>query len=512
LRPFSFGVRRVRAYSRLDLVRSISVRCTPCAQQNHSSARRVSYAFIGAACLATIVSCATPARTIVAPEEAIAEIAGLADAVEFRAVGPDGGPLDEPMAPGVTLGFADAVRRAVTSDPGLQAALARVHIARADADQARLLPNPVLNVVLRFGSGDPQVEASFAQAFVEGIQLPRRASAADNRLRAVAADAVVTALDVVSEVAESYISAQASAALRPLLEERSALVERLVATARARLDAGEGTRADVVTLDAQRVELAVSIDRSRLEERAKRLRLARLIGEPSSMAMWTLDAWTVPANVDRPESAWIDRGLLARPEIQAVVWRLKALDDDEALVRLLPFEGANVGLDLQRDDGSSVGPALTTPLPIFDVGQAKKARLTAQQIEARHELTLEKRKVVEQVRTAYEALAATRVNLARIRDELIPLQRQRRQLAEDSYRAGQTDVTPLFLAEQELRIAETLAIEVEAKAAIARVRLQRAVGGVGVATSLTSTDLDSRAEDRPRMVVDRSESSSSRKP
>lgn len=488
MRPFSFGsylvhANRGRRHARRVhvVVARIARRCF--SHRTHAQPARA--LLLKGFWLFTIVGCTTPPRALVAPEESIAEVAGLEGQVEFRVVGPEGGPVDEPDAAGATLGSADAVRRSVTSDPALQSALARVRMATADADQARLLPNPVLTVAVRFGSGEPQINASFTEAFVQAIQLPRRASAADNRLREVAADAVVTALDVISEVQETYIAAQASAALRPLLEERLTLVERLVATAQARLDFGEGTRADVVTLNAQRVELRVSIDRSLLEERANRLRLARLIGEPSSAATWKLDVWSAPLIGDQPEAMWVDAALGARPEIKAIAWRLKALGDEEALVRLLPWEGASAGLDVERDDGWSLGPALSTPLPIFDSGQARKARITAEQLEARHELTLAKRIVIEQVRTAHNALAASRVNLTRIRDELIPLQRQRRQLAEDSYRAGQTDVTQLFLAEQELRIAETQAIEVEAKASVARVRLQRAVGGAGVAASFS---------------------------
>jgi cobalt-zinc-cadmium efflux system outer membrane protein len=421
----------------------------------------------------------------VSAETAIAAAAGLAAPLEFRVVGDGGGPVDEPDAAGGELTFAEAVRRAVTTDPGLQAALARVQAAAADADQARLLSNPVLDVVLRFGAGQPQVEAAIAQPFVQALQRPHRAQAADDRLREVAADAVTTALDVIGIVQERYIAAQSSAALRPLLEERLALVERLVRTAQSRLDMGEGTRGDVVTLDAQRVELLVALDRARLEEGVNRLRLARLVGEPSSGAAWRLDAWSEPAIGDRSEAEWVATALAARPEIQSIAWRLEALGDEEALVELSPWESAAAGIDAQGADGEwSAGPTISTPLPIFDAGEARRARLTADQLEARHLMTLARRRVIEETRTAFGELEATRGNLARIRDELVPLQRQRRQLAEDLYRAGQTDVTPLFIAEQELRLAQTQAIEVEARAALSLVRLQRAVGGPGVADEL----------------------------
>jgi len=278
-------------------------------------------------------------------------------------------------------------------------------------------------------------------------------------------------------VQERYVSVQKSAALLPLFEERLALVERLAATARARLEAGEGTRGDVVTLDAQRVDLEVAIDRTRLEARTERLRLARRIGEPSSPASWKVDAWSAPPVGARSESDWIEAALRTRPEIQALRWRLAALAEEAQLAGLYAREGAALGVEAQSEGGGSLGPALTAPLPLFDGGDARRARVHAEELEARHELTLARRRVVEEVRTAYEALAASRTNLSRIREQLLPLQRQRRQLAEDAYRAGQTDVTPLFLAEQDLRLGQTQAIEVEAQAALVLVRLQRAVGG-----------------------------------
>ncbi|MCB9838178.1 MAG: TolC family protein [Phycisphaeraceae bacterium] len=425
----------------------------------------------------------------------MADAIGLSAPVEYRLVGPDGGPINEPDMVLGSLTLSDAVRRAVMTDPGIQAAMARIRIAMADADQARLLPNPVLNVVLRWGPGSPQIEASLTQDFVQALQIPRRSSAADNRLRQVAAEAVTVALDVTSEVQERYSAAQASAALVPLLEERLGLLEKLAAAAKARLDAGEGTRGDVVTLDAQRVDLEVEIDRTRLAEREERLRLARLIGEPSSAATWSLDDWVAPEVGDLSETAWVDTALQKRPEIQAIAWRLKALGDDEALVRLLPWEGANVGVDVVSEGDTFVGPSVSTPIPIFDTGQARRARLTAEQIEARHDLTLAKRKIVEEVRIAFQTLVASKSNLARIQNQLIPLQQQRRQLAEDAYQAGQTDVTALFLAEQDLRVSQARSIEVERQAASALGRLQRAVGGPGVAASLARPPLPSSDAD-----------------
>ncbi|HLQ37033.1 MAG TPA: TolC family protein [Planctomycetota bacterium] len=412
-----------------------------------------------------------------AAEAAIGKATGITDAVLFRQ---QGGPLDEPAAATERLTLAAAARSAITTDPSLQAALARVRIALADADQARLLPNPILDLALRFGQGKPKIDATLSAGIVQLLQRPRRTRAADQRLRQAAADAVTAALDVLAEVQGTYAAAQASDQLLPLLTNRLFLLGQLVELARLRARSGEGAAADVITLDAQRVELEVEVAAAHLEQRDNRLHLARLVGEPSAAAVWPLEPWQAPPAVaDRDESGCIQSGLARRPEVQSAVWQLAALDDDPALSPLSPLLDASLGAAAQRDGDWTVGPALSSPLPLFDTGAAQRARVTAAQIEARHDLTAVRRKVVEEVRLAWQALADNLTNLARVQQQLVPLQQQRREVAEFSYRAGQTDVTALLLAEQDLRQAQVKAIETERQTTLAMVRLQRAVGGPG---------------------------------
>ncbi|MBX3463626.1 MAG: TolC family protein [Planctomycetes bacterium] len=415
-----------------------------------------------------------------AAEEAVAQAVALGEPLTFRV---EGGPLDEPAA-GDTLSFLDATRRAVVTDPGLQGALARVRMAMADADQARLLPNPVLSFILRWGAGKPNVEVTLTESIIQVFQRSSRSSAADNRLRQAAADAVGDALDVVATVQELYALVQAEDRLLPVLESRRDLLRRLTEVASNRLEAGEGVRGDVTTLDAQRVEMDIELAEAGLRRRTQRLRLAHLIGEPSGSAAWQLEPWMPPAAVATPEQVWVDLALQRRPEVQSVAWQLAALGDDYALTRLFPWEASDIGVDAQRPDGWVAGPSVSTPLPIFDTGDARRARVTAEQIEARHALTTARRRVVEEVRVAHKALAGNLVNLARVRQDLIPLRQLRRDQAEEAYRAGLTDVTPLYLAERDLGVTQSQAIEIERQATISLVRLQRAVGGPGVAAEI----------------------------
>lgn len=429
--------------------------------------------------LIVIAGCHT-ARPDPAAETAIAAAAGMEDLVVYRT---EGGPLDEGRD-GDTLTMPEAVRRAVMSDPRLQAALARVRIAMADADQARLLPNPILGIVVRWGRGEPQIEASLAMELLGVLQSPGRARAADQRLRAAASQSVTAALDIIAEAQERYIAVQTGEREVPLLEGRLELVRRLEQLADARLEAGEGRRGDVTTLRAQRIELEVEIADARLQLRDERLRLARLIGEPSSPADWKVDEWTGPAPIAGPEERWIEAGLAYRPEVHSAFWTLAALGDEVAMLPLKLWEGSEGSIEIEKDGDWSAGPGLQVPIPVFDVGQARAARQAAEIGEARHQLTQARRLVVEETRAAFASLTTGESNLRRVRDELIPVHRLRREQAEDAYRAGLSDLTDLLLAEQDLRTIEIKGLQFEQRAAIAAVRLYRAVGGPGIAAPL----------------------------
>lgn len=439
-------------------------------------------ALTGATCF--LGACQTPKHdSEIVPR--IRAAAGTDALIEYRT---ESAPLDEPISDSA-LPLHTAVQRGLETDPALQAALARVRIAAADSDQARLLPNPVLNFILRWGPGKPQFEISLAQDFIEALKMPRRISAADNRLRESAEEALTVALDVVARIQIQYADAQAASELVPLLESRLALLDKLVAVSKDRLDIGEGTREDLVTLQARRSEIAVDLEEAKLSERQNRLRLARLVGEPSSAANWTLDSLASTPPAPASENLWIASALEHRPELQSITWRLAALGDDLSLAKASIWDGASVGVDAQRDDEWFTGPSISTPLPIFDTGKARSDRAAAQIVEARHDLTLASRKAVEETRVALRTFSSSTETLVRFETDLIPLERSRLDLARDAFDFGQVDTTTLYLAEQDLRLAQIREIETRRQVARSLAELQRAAGGPGASASLLSSTI-----------------------
>jgi cobalt-zinc-cadmium efflux system outer membrane protein len=389
-------------------------------------------------------------------------------------------PIEHPSTAPAALDVAQVVRLSVLRSPEVQAALARVRVAQAEAQQARLLPNPIVSVGLRFpesGGGKPVIDAGIAADLLAVLRRPGATSAADARLRASSADAVVAVLDIAARAQEHFIAVQSLEASLVVLQERSGLLRRLHDLAESRLRVGEGTRLDVITIQTQQVELEADIADRTIELRDERLALARLVGQPGSAAEWTIAAWSPSSSPEPEESELLSVAASRRPEIQQREWELVALGADRKLAGWGFLGGTEVGLDAERDGDWTVGPSASIPVPLFDVGQASKAWAQAAVIEARHQLVATQRGVVEEVRRAHATLVGTQANLARVQDQLIPLQQSRLTQAEAQFRAGQTDITALLLAEQDLRSTQAQVVELQRRVAIAQVRLERAVGG-----------------------------------
>src|SRR4029450_7662375 len=103
---------------------------------------------------------------------------------------------------------------------------------------------------LRFpeAGGDPIIDAGLSANLLSLLLKPRQISAADNRLRAASFEALTTVLDTLLEVQDRYATVQALDAQIQTFDQRMKLVRRLIDLAKARMQAGESSRLDVITL------------------------------------------------------------------------------------------------------------------------------------------------------------------------------------------------------------------------------------------------------------------------
>ena len=245
------------------------------------------------------------------PERMVADAAALDSAITLR----DGRePLDVADPLPTPLTRAAASELAVRNSPEVQAALADVRASLADAKQARLLSNPVLDLNVRFGGTDEVVEAGLSQPLIDLLTRPARSRVADARLRASAQRAVLEAIDVLRETRRAYADAVAAEAQLDVLDRQADLLDQLLDVAEARRQGGEASGLDVAGFRARQAALDTRAIGVRAQRRAARLTLARLIGGPSGDTDFDLD----PAGDPQPlaaEEQYLLTALAARPEV-----------------------------------------------------------------------------------------------------------------------------------------------------------------------------------------------------
>jgi outer membrane protein TolC len=397
--------------------------------------------------------------------------------------------MDATSEPTDSLTPQQAVRLALLRDPRIQSALAKVRIAEADANQARLLPNPILTIDIRYPLTDSNTafEPSLTADLLSLLQKPAQIHAADRRLREAAENALVVVLDVMSEVQEAYAATRSVDAELDNAHRRHERLAKLRDIAQKRLDAGEGTRLDLLTLDAQVMQSTLEISDFEVQRVTERMTLARLVGQPRSSADWQLSAWQAPSEgAIAPESAWVNAAMQNRPEIQAKVWELRALGEELKGASLPPLAGGEMGVHGEHDVEWRLGPVITAPIPLFDFGQAARAKVKAERSVARHDLAEQQLEVIENVRVAYATYVHSKMALDDAQNKLLPLTRQQVEQAQLAYTAGEADLATLLLAQNDFEVTLAKIVELQEKLTVARVKLQRAAGGAGVADQLSS--------------------------
>jgi cobalt-zinc-cadmium efflux system outer membrane protein len=257
--------------------------------------------------------------------------------------------------------------------------------------------------------------------------------------------------------------------------------------AQKRLRAGEATRLDVLTLDAQLVAAELEVSDFALQREDARLTLNRLLGYARTDPRWELSAWQAPAERGlAPEAEWVDAALANRPEVSAKVWELRAMGEDVRGAALPPLQGGEIGAHAERDPEWRLGPVVSVPLPIFDFGQATREKVRAERVAARHELAQAQLEVIQNVRSTYATYRHARRALGDARDRLLPLQDQQLENARHAYQAGDVGLPTLLLAQNEYEQTQGKIVELEEKVTVARSKLLRATGGAGVAAPLVA--------------------------
>ena len=343
-----------------------------------------------------------------------------------------------------------AVRIGTHRAPLIDSRDAEIAASRDDAVRAGRLPDPVLSFgVANYPVSSPGAFSlrsdSMTMRTVGVMQaIPSRAArqaeknAAAAGVEAAQADRLALAKDVRQQVAEAWIETWAARQRLDLLRALQEESDLTVHMARARLRGGDGSAADALAARAERAALANRIDAATAELDRAQASLARwlpeqppdiLLADPPDFSVLPVQVPTLQREVDRqaPMQPWQAR----EQQAQAALDQAKASLHPDWSVSLMYGERAP---RLSNMVTLQVGVSL----PLFTRNRQDRA------VSARQEARDAVQFAHEDARRAQrEAVARTAADwqgwnrqVARDREVLLPLARDRARVALAAYRGG----------------------------------------------------------------------------
>ena len=390
----------------------------------------------------------------------------------------------ELLANGLTLEEAGQIT--LLNNREVQAALLQIGIAEADLVQSGLFSNPSLSGVLRFPSGGGLVglEAGLAQSISDLWQIPLRRRASEQARDRTILEVAKLVADKLYAVREQYLRVVAAEGAVEIADESRDVANQLLELAVDRQEAGSGNSIDVNTARSELLKKQVLTRRASIGVVEARAGLVKLLGIAALGNEVQLEG-QLP---DAPERS------LSLRKLQAVAdeHRLDLLAAREAvdaaaawvkLQRRMFFRVVEAGGEYEREpraagDSSeiSVGPTLSTELPLFDQNQAQLARAEYLYSGAVKRLEGLQISVQQEVHVAYERQAKLWSLADFYKENVIPQQEESLQLAREAYQLGEVSFFSVLQAQTGFLSAREEQLKTRFAACAATVELERVAG------------------------------------
>ncbi len=376
-----------------------------------------------------------------------------------------------------------AVQIALLNNPEIQAIFEEIGIAQAELVQAGLFQNPIFDAYVRFPDHHSlQLNTAFSvtQSFLDIFLIPLRKKIASVELEQTYLRVANAALNLAFDVQETFYNLQAEQIKQKLL---SSLVQ--ATDAANQLTVVQREQGNINDLELQSrmneyLESKIAFATSQVELIRLRERMNKLLGLSSWGLCWQIinDLPALPEEeipAECLESVALSQRLdleVARREVERIA-RMLGVKQWWAYTNI----AAGISTEHEAEGFQETGPDFSGAIPIFNYGQADRARLYAmyRQSQARQKaLEIE---VLSEVRAAREQLLVNRNLVLAYQKELLPLQGQIVSMSQRFYNTMALSVYKLLDAKRkELQMQINYKLNLK-NYWISRVELDRALGG-----------------------------------
>ena len=376
-----------------------------------------------------------------------------------------------------------AVQIALLNNPEIQAIFEEIGIAQADLVEAGLFQNPVFDGYIRIPDHHSlQLNTAFSitQSFLDIFLIPLRKKIAAVELEQAYLRVANAVLNLSFDVQETFYNLQAEQIKQNFLASLVHVTEAANQLAVAQRQQGNINDLELQSRMNDYLVSKVALAQSQVELIRLRERINKLLGLSTSNLCWQIicDLPELPED-EIPAECLESVALSQRLDLEVARWEV------EKIARMLGVKqwwaytniAAGISTEHEAEGFQETGPAFAGAIPIFNYGQADRARLFSM-----HRQSLERQKALEievlsEVRSARDQLFVNRNLVITYQEELIPLQEHIVSMSQRFYNTMVLSVYKLLDAKkQELQMQINYNLNLR-NYWISQVELDRALGG-----------------------------------
>ena len=424
-----------------------------------------------------------------------------------------------------------AVVMALRNNRELRADLALIGQANADLVQAGLMQNPVINLMAMFPSGGGRAMLRSLGLPMQPIQdlwlIPVRKKVAQAALQQTVLRAADRAVETAANVKKVYARLQYSQRALELIHENMNVVEQSTGIIRVRQTAGQATQVDVNLFRIRYLRLKSELVQMEAEYHSAQRELLMLMGLAAAGDAWKVEPVSEtkdPLEPPEDESQLLVVAAEQRLDLKAAEWQAESAASNIQLMtrEALWFPGLALGLGVERSPAPrsnnpkllgqagniaargltdrltgmqspimlpaafsptareaewTVGPMLEMKLPIFDQGQGKIGRALYEYRQRIAEYEAKCQDVTRMVRDSAVMYRQAYDQVRFYREAIMPEVERNLQLAQQSYVAGQEDLTIFLNVQEDLILTRLKILEYFRDSQLRRAELERQAGG-----------------------------------
>jgi cobalt-zinc-cadmium efflux system outer membrane protein len=388
--------------------------------------------------------------------------------------------------PALALSLPEAMNRAMADAP--EVVSARQNVREADARRVGagiVMPtNPRLAIDARpsvtqgRGFRDLGYGALLDIPFQPGGAPSARVHEAERAVTVARADLALDRSSARLRAFTAYVKSQV-ADLR-IAEARSAMEisNRVLNAAQRRFAAGAASELEQASAELDVALLQASEIASVSERNAQLMDLRDALNLPPDIALALTSPVTEPPQL-MDAARLVERAAKNHPQLAAIQARVTLLDATQARLEreVFPRVGLYTGIDAAPLSPVYGIIGLTVEIPVAQRNQGPLAMNARARETVITHLELEARRLAREVMAAYERYEARRLELSRLSDKAIPAAERSLSFAEAGWQAGRFDLFRLLTAARDALRVRATRIDVLEETWLARIELERAVGG-----------------------------------